>query len=110
MHCNIKDIENSYFDGHFASSQKPGNSGFKGFMTQYFLNMPYGDIGFQQMGRIGMAEHMRVDMFFKFQAFQGRSQNALNPTVTHMIFGILGIFSAIAARAGNIHFGLRWVL
>ena len=67
-------------------------------MTQYFLNMPYGDIGFQQMGRIGMAEHMRVDMFFKLQAFQGRSQNALNPTVTHMIFDILGIFSAIAAQ------------
>ena len=28
MHCNIKDIGNSYFDGHFASSQKPGNSGY----------------------------------------------------------------------------------
>lgn len=53
--------------------------------------MPYGDIGFQQMSRIGMAEYMGMDMFFKLQAFHGRPQSALNSAVTHMVFGILSI-------------------
>ena len=47
---------------------------------------------------------MRVDMFFKLKAFQSRAQNALNPTVTHMIFGILSVFTAIAAQSREYPF------
>ena len=39
-------------------------------MAQDFLNMPYGDIGFQQMGRICMAEDMGVNMFLNFRRFK----------------------------------------
>ena len=49
---------------------------------------------------------MRVDMFFKLQSFQGRSQNALNPTVTHMIFGMLSVLAAITAQSREYPF---WV-
>ena len=59
--------------------------------------MPYGDICFQQMSRIRMTEYMGVNMFFNFQAFQSRSQDSLNPTVTHMILGILSVLTAISA-------------
>jgi len=39
----------------------------QGFMAQDFLDMAYGDIGFQQVGGIGMTKDMGMNMFFKSQ-------------------------------------------
>jgi hypothetical protein len=51
-----------------------------------------------------MAKYMRVNMFFKLESFQGRSQNTLNPTVTDMLFGVLRVFAAIAAQSRKYPF------
>jgi len=44
-------------------------------MSQDFLDMPYVDIGFQQMGCINMTKNMRMNMFFKTETFQSALQN-----------------------------------
>jgi hypothetical protein len=68
------------------------------FVPQDFLDMPYGNIGFQQMSCICMSKDMWVNMFFKAHAFQCAPQNPLDAAVADMGFCKLCIFASIATQ------------
>ena len=71
------------------------------FVAQYFLDMPYGDIGFQQVRCIGMAKDMGMNMFFKPQTLQCALQNPLDAAVADMCICKLSIFASVVTQGGK---------
>jgi len=70
-------------------------------MAQDFLDMPYGDIGFQQVRCIGVTKDMGMNMLFKPQTFQRTLQNPLDTAVADMGLCRLCVFASIVTQGGK---------
>jgi len=58
-----------------GSDMQVNHGAFQCLMAQDFLNMPYGNIGFQEVCCIGMAKDMGMNVFFDPQSLQGALQD-----------------------------------
>jgi hypothetical protein len=76
-------------------------------VAQDLLDMPYGDIGFQEMCCVGMSKDMGMNMFFKAQAFQCALQNPLNAAVAYMVSRKPRIFSTVVTQSRKNPFGIE---